>query len=76
MVRPFVSRKAHRKVLVAESLAVLPSLTNGEVNLHHLGPRFAVSASEYILGGFMASTDSHTSHSNKPQTQFVMPSVH
>lgn len=61
MIRPFISRKAHRKVLVAESLYLLPELTNGEINMHHLGPRFAMAASEYILGGTSA-VPSHTVH--------------
>jgi hypothetical protein len=36
----------------AETLAALPELTNGEVTMRHMGPRFAMAASDYILGGF------------------------
>eukprot|EP00884_Botryococcus_braunii_P017516 jgi/Botrbrau1/4448/Bobra.0348s0036.3 len=75
MIRPFLSRKAHRKVLVAESLLLLPDLTQGEVNLHHLGPRFAVAASEYILGGLSSVPASHNLDNGPPTSLFSMPSV-
>jgi Divergent CRAL/TRIO domain len=71
MVRPFTSRKAHRKVLVAEGLSMLPDLTNGEVNLHHLGPRFAVAASDYILGGLLVTRQN--THVTGASSQFPMP---
>ncbi|KAI8106229.1 hypothetical protein M9435_000776 [Picochlorum sp. BPE23] len=39
-MRPFVSKKAGRKIKVVESLEELGEVTSGEVTMHHLGTAF------------------------------------
>ncbi|CAL5219363.1 g1182 [Coccomyxa viridis] len=47
-LKPFVSRKAHRKVLKIESLATVAYATNNEVTLASLGPRFTAAAGDFL----------------------------
>ncbi|KAK9908724.1 hypothetical protein WJX75_001952 [Coccomyxa subellipsoidea] len=48
MLRPFLSRKAHRKVIKVESLSGIAEATGNEVTLQHLGTRFAAAAGRSV----------------------------
>ncbi|CAL8460871.1 g402 [Coccomyxa elongata] len=48
MLRPFLSRKAHRKVVKVESLSGIAEATGNEVTLQHLGARFAAAAGRSV----------------------------
>jgi hypothetical protein len=57
-MRPFVSRKAGRKIRAVESLAELAAATGGEVGVPHLGQRFLdddAAAQEAEEGGAAAA---------------------
>ncbi|KAK9816247.1 hypothetical protein WJX74_000840 [Apatococcus lobatus] len=51
LFKPFVSKKAHSKLKKVDTVANVAAVTNNEVQLQHLGPRFASAAGQYIADG-------------------------
>ncbi|KAK9820116.1 hypothetical protein WJX72_006268 [[Myrmecia] bisecta] len=64
-MRPFLSRKAHKKVKKVANLSDIGAATGGEVTLQHLGPRFASSAGQFMSEGMAPYSP----------TMFSMPSL-
>lgn len=57
-------------MMQVDTLANIAAVTNNEVQLQHLGPRFASAAGQYIADGIKARPGS----ANGAQPAFDMPS--